>query len=271
MSDRAYRPRSATEIVDGTFRLYREHASAFLTLSTLAYLPIIALVIPILWAMSGSTEHMGLVGFAGFGLVVVALVWYPMVWGALQLSVSEHYLGREIDTGVALARSFAKFGSVLGSWYAKWIIVMIGFFLAIVPGFYFLARFFAVPATVLLEGQGVGTALGRSGQLAIGHKWRILGTMALSWLILVAISIAASMIVLIVMGIAFAKRGPEAMTPSSSLLTQLPTLFAYIVGMPITVIVHTLLYYDARIRQEGFDIEIMSQQLEDSGMKVPAH
>ena len=271
MSDRAYRPRSATEIVDGTFRLYREHAATFLTLSTLAYLPIIALLIPILWAMSGSTENMAVVGGAGFALVVVALVWYPMVWGALQISVSEHYLGRDIDTGAALARSFASFGRVLGSWYAKWIIIILGFFLLFFPMFYFIARFFAVPATTLLEGRGVGESLGRSGQLAIGHKWRILGTMALSWLILVAISIAASMIVLVVMGIAFAQRGPEAMTPSSSLLMQLPSMFSYIVGLPITVIVQTLLYYDARIRQEGFDIEIMSQQLENAGVKVPAH
>ena len=271
MSDRAYRPRSATEIVDGTFRLSRENAAAFLTLATLAYLPIIALLIPILWAMSGATENMALVGVAGAGLVVVALVWYPMVWGALQISVSERYLGRDIDTGAALARSFSKFGSVLGSWYAKWIIVIIGFFLAIIPGFYFLTRFFAIPAVALFEDRGVGASLGRSSQLAIGQKWRILGTIALSWLILVAISIAMSMIVLIIMAIAFAKRGPEAMTPSSSLLTQLPSLFAYIVGLPITVIVHTLLYYDARIRQEGFDIEIMSQQLGTAGVTDPAH
>jgi hypothetical protein len=274
VSDLTFRSRSATEIVDGTFRLYREHFVSFLTLSTLLYLPMIAVMIPMLRAMESVGEDPTALGAALIPLSLVAVLagifWYPVMWGALMLSASERYLGRDIETGEALRRAFGRFGSLVGSWLLKWLVVFFAFFFFIVPGFYFIARFFAVPATVLLEHHDVGDGLGRSGQLSINQKWRILGTLLLAWAILFGISIAVSMVVTIVVGLAAVRRG-DTVDATSSLLLQLPGMFAYILGLPIVVIVETLLYYDVRIRQEGYDIELMSAQLGGRTAEAPAH
>lgn len=259
MSDPLYRPRGASEIVDGTFRLYREHLVPLLTLSALVYLPFIAAMIPLLRAMEQiATNPQSFMGMV-LPIVLVGIFWYPVMWGAMTVSVSERYLGREIDAGDAIKRAFGKFGSLVGSVILKWIIIMFGFFLLIVPGFYFIARLFAVPATVLFEDNGVGRALGRSGQLSIGHKGRILGTMVLIWLILIALAVAISMVLGIIVGLAVL-RGSEV-SSSSSLMMQLPSMIANIFTMPILVIAEVLLYYDARIRHEGYDIEMMNARL----------
>lgn len=271
MSDLTFRARSATEIVDGTFRLYREHFVSFLTLSTLVYLPMIALMIPLLGVMNGTTDDPGAMGLTFLGLMLISMLWYPVMWGALMLSASERYLGRDIETGEAVRRAFGKFGALLGSWIVKWLLIVIGFFLLIVPGFYFIARYFAIPATVLFENRGVGDSLGRSSQLSIGLKGRILGTLALAWAILFGIVFAISMVVGIIMGVAMVRSGGTTMTGTSSLLMQLPGIFSYILGLPVIVIAETLLYYDARIRQEGYDIELMTARLERAGTGVPAH
>ena len=271
MSDLTFRQRSATEIVDGTFRLYREHFVAFLTLSTLVYLPVIALMIPLMGMMNDPTGDPTAMGLTFIAIGLVTILWYPVMWGALMLSASERYLGREIETGEAVRRAFGKFGTLLGSWVAKWVIVTIGFFLLIVPGFYFIARYFAIPATVLFENRGVGDSLNRSSQLSIGQKGRILGTLALAWMILFGIVFAFSMVVGVIVGVATLRSGGEPIDGTSALLMQLPGIFSYILGLPIIVIVETLLYYDARIRQEGYDIELMTARLGSADTGVPAH
>jgi hypothetical protein len=270
VSDPIYRPRSASEIVDGTFRLYREHFVSFLTLSTLLYLPFIVAMIPMLRAMQRMAEDPMAIFGAMWPVMLISIFWYPIMWGAMTVAASERYLGRDIDAGEAVKRAFGKFGTLLGSMLIKWFVIIFGFFL-IIPGFYFIARFFAVPATVMFENNGVGGALGRSGQLSVGHKGRILGTLALAWLILFAILIAFSMVMGIVIGVATVRSGGDAAAnPTSSMLMQLPGTIAYILALPVIVITETLLYYDARIRHEGYDIELMNMRLEEAGAGATA-
>ncbi len=265
MSEQTFRPRSATEIIDGTFRLYREHFVPLVTLSTVVYLPVIARMIPMLLLMDGMADGSPEAGMA-LGLVLAAiglisLLWYPVMWAALMVSISERYLGRDIEAGDAIRRAFGRFGSLLGATLAKWALIMFGFFLLFFPMFYFMARYFAIPATVVIENQSAGQALRRSSQLSINQKGRILGTLLLAWAILIGISMAVSMLVAVVVGVMLAGGDVEAITGTSSMLLQLPSIFAYILGLPVIVITETLLYYDARIRQEGYDIELMSAQL----------
>jgi hypothetical protein len=210
-------------------------------------------------------------GVMMLGVLVMSLVWYPVMWGALMVSASERYLGREIEAGEAIRRAFSRFGSLIGATLAKWALITLGVFLLIFPMFYFLARYFAIPATVVIENRSAGEALRRSSQLSINQKGRILGTLLLAWAILIGISMAVSMLVVIIVGLMMAGGDAEAVSGTSSMLLQLPSIFAYILGLPVIVITETLLYYDARIRQEGFDIELMSAQLGGPEARVATH
>jgi hypothetical protein len=216
-------------------------------------------------------DRLATMGTWVIGLLIVSLIWYPMMWSALMISASERYLGRHIETGEAIRRAFGKFGTLFACWIAKWLILILGLFLLLIPWFYFIARYFAVPATTLFENRGIGESFRRSSQLSIGQKGRILGTLLLAWAIIFGISFAVSMVVSIILVASLATRGADAMSGTSSLLLQLPNMFAYILGLPIIVITQTLLYYDVRIRQEGYDIELMSAQLGGAGTEVAAH
>lgn len=269
MSEQSYRPRSATEIIDDTFRLYRENFGPLVMLSAVLYLPMLALTIPTMAMMSGmataAPEESTVLALMFMAVSVVSLFWYPVMWGAMTVSVSERYLGRDIQAGDAVKRALGRYGPLLGAFLVKWLIIgltaIISWILLFFPTCYLLARFFAVPATVVLENTGVGGSFRRSGQLSIKQKLRIFGTLFLSWAIVIGISVAIYMLMLSVLGISLMSSDPEEMAATSSMLLQLPTIVMYILLMPIVIIVETLLYYDARIRQEGFDIELMSAQL----------
>jgi hypothetical protein len=43
-------------------------------------------------------------------------------------------------------------------------------------------------------------------------------------------------------------------------ITTLVTQIGVILAQPIALSIYTLLYYDLRVRKEGYDIEVMAQQ-----------
>ena len=89
-------------------------------------------------------------------------------------------------------------------------------------------------------------AVSRSAKLSDGIKLHILGTLALVYGIFFILSIGIPLLMLAVDN------------PVVQLVVQ--SLFS-VVAAPIVNLVVMVLYYDARIRAEGFDVEHMAQSL----------
>jgi hypothetical protein len=126
--------------------------------------------------------------------------------------------------------------------------VMAMLVLALPVGLYAFAAMFAVPATVVLEGRGALDGLRRSRELSRGLKPRIIGALGVPMLGFLVFQ-------LFIGGLGTLLPGPSAI---SLLFEQAITIAVY----PIIAVIATLLYYDARIRKEGFDIEVMAAELE---------
>jgi hypothetical protein len=110
----------------------------------------------------------------------------------------------------------------------------------------------AVPAIVLERVSGWG-GLKRSWQLIGGRFWPTFGRMLLLVLITWIISTAISAI--------FQVPGNLIAPNNSFVFEQVAGAIAAVFVGPITYIGVTLLYYDIRIRKEGFDIEMLARSL----------
>lgn len=110
----------------------------------------------------------------------------------------------------------------------------------------------AAPAIVLERLSG-WRGLVRSWNLVSGFFWRLLGIRLLLGLITGIIS------AIVVFILSFAGVGLD--TNGRFILQEIASAFAAVFVSPITYIAVTLLYYDARIRKEGFDIEMLAQTL----------
>jgi hypothetical protein len=114
---------------------------------------------------------------------------------------------------------------------------------------YVMARYFAVATVVVLEGQGPVAAFGRSSELSSGRKGHILVTLVLVWVIYIVLSIGVSTVAQLAL----------------NRVLQLVVASAFsIVAYPVIGLTEMLLYYDARIRGEGFDLELMAEALDAS-------
>lgn len=128
--------------------------------------------------------------------------------------------------------------------------------------FFLLAsRFAYIPQIMLVEGQGIGTAMGRSTSLASGNVTRIYALFIFTF-----VAIFAAMWLLYVPlgwygyanGIQFFGNDIDAIPAWYIIANQLVTQISLILLSPILMIGLCLLYVDERVRSEGYDIELMA-------------
>ena len=110
----------------------------------------------------------------------------------------------------------------------------------------------AAPA-IVLEGVSGWGGLKRSWQLTRGLGWRLLGIRLLLLLITAIISGVFSTLLTLA--------GAGLDTNGQFIVSEVAGAVVAVFVSPITYIAVTLLYYDTRIRKEGFDIEMLARSL----------
>ncbi len=122
-----------------------------------------------------------------------------------------------------------------------------------------LLRFLFTTQAIVLEGRGPIDAMGRSWRMMRGSFWRVLGIVALVYILVQIITIVPSVALGGVIGAIFNR--PEDFAIQQSLSTLVGYLIQ-IVALPLQLSAFTLLYYDLRVRKEGYDMQMMAGALE---------
>jgi hypothetical protein len=251
MPNIALRPRSPTELVDAAFQLYRAEPVPFITGMALVYVPFLLIVafsggspmsVDSATSASGSMDVL-VMGTRAAVVSIASMVAYLLAGGLMAVLASDAYLGRPLDLGRAVRAVIGGLIALFISGFVTGVVIVIGLMLLIIPAFYFYGRLFATKQAVLLEGAGPMGALDRSWNLTKGHVAHILGTMALVFLLNFAVYFGATFISLLLPG---------------QILRALLNIVVAVLIYPIAGITETLLYYDVRIRREGFDIEYLA-------------
>lgn len=251
MTDARWRARSIPEIVDAVFHLYRADGMQYIAVAALASAPWLLIQLAVLPAMPapprtptdlGPTLVVGLITGLGSWLSAALMT-------AVIVKLGSHaYLGEPgaRDVSAAVRDVLPRVPAILIAALIKYVLLLVGLVFLLVGALYVVARFFAVFTTIVLEGQGVFGAFARSGELARGRKWHILGALLLVWFIYFLIS----------MGITVFTRFAD-----STVVFMVVSYAFTVVAYPFIGLTETVLYYDARIRAEGLDVELMAGAL----------
>jgi hypothetical protein len=135
--------------------------------------------------------------------------------------------------------------------------------LAIVINMWFLF----VTHAVVLEGRGPMSALGRSWRLISSSFWRILGAYLLLTVLVFLLTIIPTYAASTAISFFFGAVDEFAIQQALSILTS---YVVQIFVLPINLITFTLLYYDTRVRKEGYDLHMLAQQYEMPADSSPA-
>ena len=233
------RPRSIPELVDAAVPLVRRQYMLLVTASAVLVAPGLALQLALppegVWV----------------GVAVRNLLFVLLDAAAIQI-VSEAYLGGAPDLASVLRTVGQRSGALLGAMILRGLLVLLGMVVFVVPGIVFYAWSFAMPMVVMLEARRAGEAYSRSMELVRDNTARVLLALALALLVTMLLTAGA--------GAAIGALAGAIGLPGRT--TGLLIQFSVVLFQPIRSVVGTLLYYDLRIRKEGFDLEVMAGQLE---------
>jgi hypothetical protein len=193
----------------------------------------------------------------GIGFIVVSIVVSAIATGATTFAVSDLYLEKPTSIGSCFSRMRGKIGRVAITSIEFGLRVGLGMILLIVPGIYFAGKWgLALPA-VVLEPIERKKAFPRAATLSEGSIGRVLVVYFLTWILIFGISMGLSFVL-----VAIAPALSRAAGSTASQAVQY--VLSAIVNVAVTPVMHialTVLYYDQRVRKEGFDIENMMKML----------
>jgi hypothetical protein len=244
MTSQDLRPMSIGEILDGSFTLYRNH------FGTLIGISIVCLGIPTLLSvyveLGGGIEQQ--IGLGLLSLLLLSIGWLPSS-AATVWAVSESYLGHRPMVGSALRHGLRKVGQLVVSGLAAYLLVGLAMLAFVIPGLVVACGYAVVVQVVVVEDLRSGTdALGRSWALTKGYKGKAFK---------LGIVIGALYLLPAIAGGALA-----AVMPSATTAIDILAQFVSFLVTPWLACVFTLFYYDLRVRQEAFDLELLSHTVE---------
>lgn len=283
------RPLSTAELLDRAFFLYRGHFAMFAGIAAIAGLPVLALRLgnSALIAARVAVRRpvsISIILLATFLAVAVSHAWTV-------IAVSELYLDRKtsIRSAFAAARrsllrvvwismivtfvvpmfigmlAGAAFGAVLvpmsvgrvGAFPVASIIVAISGGAA--GSYWWLARALVVPATVL-EGTGLIDSMARSRVLTEDRRGRIFVVFMLVLALTYGVTWLFQSPAFFIGGLHLI-RGQLVASTWSAVILAIGAFAGSSLAGPILTIALTLVYYDERVRREGFDLEYMMASL----------
>ena len=272
------RPLGIGETVDVSLKLYLRNAATLLGIAAVVVIPVYALFILIMMSVvpSEAVVRGDLILFPTqsdldtfnrvlLGYIVVTVLAAMLATGAAFKAVASAYLGEKPRIGDSLSFAGRRLHSLLWVSILYALLIGIGFVLLIIPGIYLMvALSVAVPA-LILEGLKGRKALARSRELVKDRWWRSFGTYILGLIVI-------PIIFGVILGFIFEAAVPEA-TSVTAHLAQQGTQEAIIdlLSVPLQAAVLTVLYFDLRVRKEGFDLQLLAERVGTTGPgSVPA-
>lgn len=264
----AFEPMSVGRILDKTFQIYRNNFIRFITIVALIQVPfaLLNLVFTSILVTPASAEtsvEMTIQPAAVVGIGITALL--GMIGGmlcqaALIQSVSESYLDRQISVGQAYRTVLPKLLTLLGASLLVGLVVMLGFMLLVVPGVIFSLWLYLTVPCIVIENLGAGAGMSRSKNLVSGNLGKVflvaLLVLLITWVISIPLGIVGGVVSHFV---------PRSGTMLPAFVRTFTNVIAQILAMPIGASAAILLYYDLRIRKEGYDLEMLAQSFSASG------
>lgn len=275
------KPRTFTEILDASFRLYRENFIPFVGILSIVYVPVTLVLIaliatvfqPILEMQAAGeqvrdpqeflSKMIGPIIAIYSAILVLYGIAIPIASGALTRAVGLRYLNEPVSIGKCYGHILRMVFKYIFTVFLAGLVIALGFPFYCVPGFLF-AVFFAFSSQVcVMEGLGGTAAMGRSFELTKGYRWIVFGM----WLLSIILPIFLSMI----LGLGLDQLLPLA---TDSILTQsivsqaIQQVFGLLI-QPYFIVAWILLYYDLRIRKEAFDLEVLAKTMGAPGGFFP--
>jgi hypothetical protein len=267
------RPRGVGEILDAAVALYRARFGALVRLTVLVVLPVQLLNVLITLSTRPEDVTLGangptpvydsdrafwvpLAGTVVMNVVLIASTAFATA--AVMQLVADAYLGGSSTTSESAHLALRRLPAVIGLALLTSVLTIMGFGACLLPGFFLWVIWSVSMPALLLEQNTVGKALARSYGLVKRRFWTTFAVRIVGAVLTAVVTFALTLAVLGAVHVALHGTGALAIAQGAAgaITSTLTTPFA-----AAAIIV---LYFDLRVRAEGFDIQIALRDMDRS-------
>lgn len=255
------RPRGIGEILDAAAVLYRSRFGLLVRYAALIVVPVQAFLAIVLISaqpddfsvnITGSAQPQFNTGSAQLGatfvVLVVGFITNAFIVAVTTRVVANQYVGYAEGNARLLSNTGRRFFAVIGVSVIVAILQVVGIFTCGVGTFAVMGFFAVAIPALLLERKGVGSSLSRSIELTKGRFWHVLGVVLTAALIGGLLNGALSAALNIF---------TRSSSPTTLVLAQaVANTVASILTTPFVAAATVALYFDLRIRDEAFDVQM---------------
>jgi hypothetical protein len=286
------RPLGVGDIIDRVFAIYRSRLAALLAIASIPYLTLVLALVYAAFSFRDTflalaplladplEPRIDLVPAAVWGQLVLfggivgvlALGTTLVQSGSLVHATAARYMGQDarVETALLAGLRAAPRLLVMGivamlAIFALWVVifvfmgltrewwsVLIGTLGGLFLTAYAAASWMVSPPVAIIEGAGPVASLRRSWRLSDGHRWRIVGLIALLVILQVVLSSLLSFVLV-------ASVGADQFVQVA--VQQGVNLLASIAWAPVYWGTFAVLYYDLRVRKEALDLQMAAEAL----------
>jgi len=279
------RPLRLGELLDQAIRLYRRNFITFVGIVAMVYVPLMVLQIASTTLMTSSLEDLRFsspdelfTNYAYWGgmlsSLVVAFLQFIFVQGiatgALTRAVADNYLGKPTSilgayrgsgkSGLPLLGALLLVGLLSIVFAFWWIVPCIGW----VTGLGMLVILLTavsplVAPVVVLEEQGALHSIRRAWSLVRRRFWPVLGYVFVLYLFsMLIVSGPSTLVNALLLSTFQAFEDPTSGLLIRTIIQSLVQLIAILIYYPLQMAAFTLIYFDLRVRTEGFDLALLT-------------
>ena len=282
------RPLRMGELLDRIIRLYRQNFLTFIGIVALVQVPLTLIQLLVTLAtLEDPGSQFGSFG-SGFGQVtqtstgtivtfIITVISFILVQGvgtaALTRSVANNYLGQKTGIVEAYRQIGRVWVSLIGALILAilfaillivwWIIPCIGWITGLgILLFYVWVIIPLIAPVIVLERQSATGAIQRAWSLVRTRFWWVFGfaflLIVFNYLLIAGPTLVATLAFEFGIGDPFAPTSDELIL--RTVVQTIVNLVFSLLYLPLQLIGFTLLYFDLRVRNEGFDLAILARE-----------
>jgi hypothetical protein len=172
--------------------------------------------------------------------VLASILVTPFVGGAVSRVVASSYLGDELAPGAAMRATWLRFLALLGAFLLTLLLKAVGLLFCVVGVLVPMTFFLVTTPAVMVEELGPVQSMARSAGLVRTRFWSLLGNILSTPFTVAALAVGYRW---------------------GWILAAIGGILPALVTTPFVAIVATLVYFDLRIRNEGFDLQMIAAEL----------
>ncbi len=260
------RPLNVGELLDASFAAVRRNFAALVLCTLVAVVPV-SIVNTLVQAstsehafdfLADTTVRDDSVGVYVAGLIVtnlLTLVAFSLATAACLRTVGGDVVGSRVGARESLGYAASRLGPLVLVSLLYLLSLLLGVLMCLIGIVWMFVLFaLATPAVLFEDHRGVA-AMRRSRDLIAGNWWRVFGVMLIMYLIVAVLTgiLAAALTSLVLVN-------SDSEVLNAVILTA-ANIVSYALTLPLVAATITHVYFDLRVRKEGFDLQLLAQRI----------